>query len=98
MEDEENITNNFACIIINFKHESNNNIIKEENNGNDKVIENKDKEDKNTKVINSDNSLSKIGFVLKNSTKHLSTLIEFISSKSQVSNKNGDNLKLTSNP
>ena len=54
MEDEENIINNFACIIINFKHETNNNLIKEENTGNDKVIENKDKEDKNTNVINSD--------------------------------------------
>ena len=60
MEDEENIINNFACIIINFKHESNNNIIKEENNGNDKVIENKDKENKNTNVINYDKN-NKIG-------------------------------------
>ena len=60
MEDEENIINNFACIIINFKHENNNNIIKEENNGNDKVIENKDKENKNTNVINYDKN-NKIG-------------------------------------
>ena len=51
-EEEENIINNFACIIIKFKHESCNNIITEVDNENDKTIKNKNKEDKNINIIN----------------------------------------------
>ena len=52
--EEENIINNMACIVIKFKHENNNNIIIEEENEIDKDNEKTIKNDKELNTKNSD--------------------------------------------